>query len=163
MSRPAAPPTTTRFSEVPHEPAAIVADLVRMQARQLKMPGLARGFEDLARHAREEHWSHEDYLHDILAAEINSRAESAVKQRVRSAGFPEIKTLDEFDFAIADGVAPAKIADLAKGNWIDAGENVLLVGPIGTGRRISRSRSGSRQRGSAVAWRSTAPRISSAR
>ena len=84
--------------------AAIVADLVRMQARQLKMPGLARGFEDLARHAREEHWSHEDYLHDILAAEINSRAESAVKQRVRSAGFPEIKTLDEFDFAIADGV-----------------------------------------------------------
>ncbi len=114
--------------------AAIVADLVRMQARQLKMPGLARGFEDLARHAREEHWSHEDYLHDILAAEINSRAESAVKQRVRSAGFPEIKTLDEFDFAIADGVAPAKIADLAKGNWIDAGENVLLVGPIGTGK-----------------------------
>lgn len=114
--------------------AAIVMDLIRMQARQLKMPGLARAFEDLARHARDEHWSHEDYLHDILAAEVNSRAESAVKQRIHGAGFPEMKTLDEFDFAIAEGVAPTRIADLAKGGWIDAGENVLLVGPIGTGK-----------------------------
>jgi DNA replication protein DnaC len=114
--------------------AAIVADLIRTQARQLKMPGLARAFEDLARQAREEHWAFEDYLHDILAAEINSRVESAVKQRIRGAGFPELKTLDEFDFAIAEGVAAAKIADLAKGNWIGAGENVLLVGPIGTGK-----------------------------
>ena len=114
--------------------AAIVADLIRVQARQLKMPGVARAFEDLARHAREEHWSHEDYLHDILAAEVNSRVESAVKQRIRGAGFPEMKTLDEFDFAIAEGIAPAKIADLAKGDWIRGGENVLLVGPIGTGK-----------------------------
>jgi len=114
--------------------AAIVADVIRMQARQLKMPGVGRAFEDLARHAREEHWAYEDYLHDILAAEIGSRAESAVKQCVRGAGFPEIKTLDEFDFAIAEGVAPTKIADLAKGDWIRNGENVLLVGPIGTGK-----------------------------
>lgn len=114
--------------------AAIVADVIRMQARQLKMPGVGRAFEDLARHAREEHWAYEDYLHDILAAEISSRAESAVKQRVRGAAFPEIKTLDEFDFAIAEGIAPTKIADLAKGDWIRNGENVLLVGPIGTGK-----------------------------
>lgn len=114
--------------------AAIVADLIRTQARQLKMPGLARAFEDLARQAREEHWTHEDYLHDVLAVEINSRVESAVKQRIRGAAFPELKALDEFDFSAADGVPAAKIAELAKGDWIAAGENVLLVGPIGTGK-----------------------------
>jgi DNA replication protein DnaC len=114
--------------------AAIVADLIRVQARQLKMPGLARAFPDLARQAREEHWAFEDYLHDVLAVEIGSRVESAVKQRIRSAGFPEMKTLDEFDFTVAEGIAPAKIAHLAKGDWIAAGENVLLVGPIGTGK-----------------------------
>jgi len=114
--------------------AGIVADLIRIQARQLKMPGLARAFSDLARQAREEHWTHEDYLHDVLAVEIASRSESAVKQRIHGAGFPELKTLDEFDFAIAEGVAAAKIAELAKGDWIGTGENVLLVGPIGTGK-----------------------------
>ena len=114
--------------------AVIVADLIRVQARQLKMPGLARAFEDLSRHARQEQWSYEDYLHDLLGAEINSRVESAVKHRIRGAGFPELKTLDEFDFAIAEGLAAPAIAELAKGNWIADGENVLLVGPIGTGK-----------------------------
>jgi DNA replication protein DnaC len=114
--------------------AAIVADIIRTQARQLKMPGVSRAFEDLARQAREEHWSHEDYLHDVLAVEINSRVESAVRQRIHSAAFPEMKTLDEFDFTIAEGIAPPKIAELAKGDWIGGGENVLLVGPIGTGK-----------------------------
>lgn len=113
---------------------AIVSDLIRAQARQLKMPGLGRAFEDLARQAREESWSHQDYLHDVLAVELSSRIESAVKQRIHGAAFPELKTLDEFDFTVADGVAAAKIADLAKGDWIAGGENVLFVGPIGTGK-----------------------------
>ena len=51
---------------------AIVADVLRTQARQLKMPGLTRSFEDLARQAREEHWAYEDYLHEVLAVEIHT-------------------------------------------------------------------------------------------
>ena len=74
--------------------AAVVADLIRAQARQLKMPGLARGFEALGRQAREEKWSHEDYLHETLSVEVTSRGESAVRQRLRDARFPEEKTLD---------------------------------------------------------------------
>lgn len=66
----------------------IIADVIRMQARQLKMPALARAFEELARRASAEHWPHEDYLHEALAVEIASRAESAVKQRLHAAAFP---------------------------------------------------------------------------
>jgi len=113
---------------------AIVADVLRTQARQLKMPGLTRSFEDLARQAREEHWAYEDYLHEVLAVEIGSRAESAVKQRLHAAGFPETKTLDQFDFGAAEGVHAPKIADLARCDWIARGENVLFAGPIGTGK-----------------------------
>jgi len=113
---------------------AIVADVLRTQARQLKMPGLTRSFEDLARQAREEHWSYEDYLHEVLAVEIGSRAESAVKQRLHAAGFPEMKTLDQFDFGAAEGVHAPKIAELARCDWITRGENVLFAGPIGTGK-----------------------------
>jgi DNA replication protein DnaC len=89
---------------------AIVADVLRSQARQLKMPGLTRSFEDLARQAREEHWAYEDYLHEVLAVEVASRAESAIKQRLHAAAFPEMKTLDQFDFGAAEGATPLRPA-----------------------------------------------------
>jgi DNA replication protein DnaC len=98
------------------------------------MPGLSRAFEALARQAREEKWSHEDYLLEVLSVEASSRAESAVRQRLRDARFPEPKTLDQFDFAAADGVDAALVADLARGDWLGRADNVLLAGPIGTGK-----------------------------
>jgi DNA replication protein DnaC len=135
---------------------AIIADVIRTYARQLKMPGLARSFADLARQACEEHWAHEDYLQEVLAVEIASRAESAVKQRLRGAAFPEMKTLDQFDFSAADGVSAPKIAELARCEWIAKGENVIFAGPIGTGKThlaISLGVEAARQRKRVVFWR----------
>lgn len=113
---------------------AVVTDLVRKQARELKMPGAAREFEALARQAREEKWSFEDYLHEVLTVEVTSRCDSAVRHRLRDARFPETKTLDQFDFAAADGIDAAQIAELARGGWLERAENLILVGPIGTGK-----------------------------
>lgn len=112
----------------------ITADVVRVHARQLKMPGVARSFEDLARQAREERWSYEEYVHEVLAVEVASRVESAVKQRLHAASFPEMKTLDQFDFHSADGISAPKLIELARGEWVSRGENVLFAGPIGTGK-----------------------------
>jgi DNA replication protein DnaC len=112
----------------------VIADLVRQDARQLKMPGAAREFEALGRQAREEKWSFEDYLHEVLSVEIASRRDSAVRQRLRDARFPETKTLDQFDFDAAEGVDAAQVTELARGGWLERAENVLLAGPIGTGK-----------------------------
>jgi DNA replication protein DnaC len=112
----------------------VIADLVRTDARALKMPGLARSFEALARQAGAEGWSPEEYLHEVLSAEIASRSDSAVRHRLAAARFPETKTLDEFDFAAADGIDADLIMRLGRGDWIAAGENIVLAGPIGTGK-----------------------------
>lgn len=110
-------------------------DMVVGAARALKMPGAARAFEALAREAREEHWSFEEYLHQVLVAEQTSRCESAVRSRLRDARFPEMKTVDAFDFTATDGtVAPAQITELARGEWIARAHNVIFAGPIGTGK-----------------------------
>ena len=115
--------------------AAVATELVAAQARALKMPGLARVYEALARQAREEHWGYEEYLHDVLSAEQTSRLDSSVRERLREARFPEMKTLDTFDFTATDGaVSAAQIAELARGEWIARGDNVILAGPIGTGK-----------------------------
>ena len=49
--------------------AVITRDLIIAQTRALKLPGVARVFESTARQARDAHWPHEDYLHDVLSAE----------------------------------------------------------------------------------------------
>jgi DNA replication protein DnaC len=136
--------------------AETAAELVRAQARPLKMPGLARAFESLARQAREEGWSHEEYLYEVLAAETGSRAASAVRNRLAAARFPELKPLDTFDFAIADGLDAPVVLELARGGWIDRAENVLLAGPIGTGKThlaIALGIEAARQRRHVAFWR----------
>ena len=112
----------------------LARDLVVAQTRALKLPGVARTFEALARQARDAHWPHEDYLHEVLTAEQASRHESVIRQRLREARFPEVKTLDTFDFAAADGVSATQIHTLARGEWVTAPENLILAGPIGTGK-----------------------------
>ena len=114
--------------------ATLARDLVVAQTRALKLPGVARTFEALARQARDAHWPHEEYLHEVLTAEQASRHESVMRQRLREARFPEVKTLDTFDFAAADGVSATQIHTLARGEWVTAPENLIFAGPIGTGK-----------------------------
>jgi DNA replication protein DnaC len=134
----------------------ITEDLVRSHARRLKMPGLARAFEALARLAREERWTHEEFLNEALGTEVVSREQSAAQQRLREARFPEIKTLDGFDFDLADGVDRALVAHLAKCTWLKEAKNVILAGPIGTGKThlaIALGVEAARQRHRVVFWR----------
>jgi DNA replication protein DnaC len=112
----------------------MVAELVKAQARSLKMPGLGRSFETLGRQAREERWSFEDFLHEVLSTEQASRMDSAIRSRMRDARFPEEKTLGGFDFAASDGLDGALFAELTRCEWVKKASNVLLVGPIGTGK-----------------------------
>jgi DNA replication protein DnaC len=114
--------------------ATVTRDLIIAQTRALKMPGIARVFDSLARQARDAHWPHEEYLHEVLSAEQTSRHESVIRQRLREARFPEVKTLDTFDFAASDGVSATQIHTLARGEWVTAPENLILAGPIGTGK-----------------------------
>lgn len=136
--------------------AVVAADVVKAQARSLKMPGLLRAYEALARQAREEHWTHEEYLHEVLAVEVQSRAESAIRQRVRDARFPEPKTLDTFDFNASEGIDAAQLSELARGRWIEEAQNLIFAGPIGTGKThlaIALGLEAARQRRRIAFWR----------
>jgi DNA replication protein DnaC len=114
--------------------AGLTRDLIVTHTRALKLPGVARTFEALARQARESHWPYEDYLHEVLSAEHTSRHESVIRQRLREARFPEVKTLDTFDFGAAEGLSAPQIHTLARGEWVTQPENLILAGPIGTGK-----------------------------
>jgi DNA replication protein DnaC len=95
---------------------------------------MARTFEGLARQARDAHWPHEDYLQEVLSAELASRHESVIRQRLREARFPEVKTLDTFDFPAADGISARRSIPWPAASGSRHLENLILAGPIGTGK-----------------------------
>jgi DNA replication protein DnaC len=134
----------------------LTADLLRQLARQLKSPAIARNFEQLARQAREEGLTHEEYLAEVLRAEADSREASAVRERIREARFPEEKSLGAFDFDASGGLDRAVIAHLARGEWLRKRHNILVAGTIGTGKThiaIALGHEAARQRHHVAFWR----------
>jgi DNA replication protein DnaC len=70
----------------------------------------------------------------VLAAERAARQGRTRSTLTRLAGFPAIKTLDEFDYEFAPGVPKATLQELASLAFVERNENVVLVGPSGVGK-----------------------------
>jgi DNA replication protein DnaC len=54
--------------------------------------------------------------------------------RLQEARFPDVLTLDSFDFSGDHGVDKAKLLALARGSFIEDKQNIVFVGPVGTGK-----------------------------
>lgn len=100
----------------------------------LKLPAIRRSYEALARQANDGGWAYQDYLRELLEAEVVSRRERAAAGRLREARFPEVKTLDQVDWQALSGVSRPKILELASCEYLQRAEAVVLAGPIGTGK-----------------------------
>lgn len=111
---------------------ALAADL-EAGLRRLRMGAMRRLAPELVVTAKTQRWSPEEFLRTLIEAEIASRDASNAQGRLKAAGFPVTKTLEEFDVA-ASSVKPATFNYLASLEWITARENVCLVGPAGTGK-----------------------------
>jgi len=75
-----------------------------------------------------------DFLDELLALEIRSKAEKHLAMRTAMARFPFHKTLETFDFKFQPSIDPKILKELATGRFIESGENVLLLGPPGVGK-----------------------------
>src|SRR5208337_3369962 len=70
----------------------------------------------------------------LVETEVQQRDENAHKKRIKTARFPVLKTLDQFDFTALATLNKAKVVDLARGDYIDKKENLILMGNSGTGK-----------------------------
>ena len=88
----------------------------------------------LAERARAESWSHEEFLVACLQREVSARESHGGEGRIRAARFPARKSLEEFDFDHARGLKRDLIAHLGTLDFVTARENVVFLGPPGTGK-----------------------------
>lgn len=84
--------------------------------------------------AQQEQLGYLQFLELMLEDEITRREQRGLAWRVTQAHFEELKTLEEFDFAFNPKISAQKIRDLAACHFIEAGESVIVCGPVGTGK-----------------------------
>ncbi|CAN5698073.1 ATP-binding protein [soil metagenome] len=112
------------------KPAADVAYL----CRALKAPSMAQAVERLGERARADGWTHEEFLAACLEREVAARAANGGELRIRAARLPARKSLDEFDFDHQRSLRRDVVAHLATLDFVTAKDNVVFLGPPGTGK-----------------------------
>ena len=101
---------------------------------KLKAPRVLERLEQTAALAREQEWPYERFLETLLEAEVFARDASGARMRVRAAGFPALKTLEDFDWSAQPSAEKPLVLHLAQLAWIEEQANVCFFGPPGTGK-----------------------------
>ena len=111
-----------------------VASEIAFLARAMKAPRIPTAAKTFAAKAADEGWDHSQFLAAVLAEEVAARETHGGQARIKAARFPQVKTIDDFDFAFQRSVKPAQIAHLAQLDFLHEAHNVVFLGPPGTGK-----------------------------
>ncbi len=102
--------------------------------RAMKAPSLLKSVDRLAERARAETWAYEEFLAACLEREVAARQSNGGEIRIRAARFPARKTLEDFDFDHQRSLKREVIAHLGALDFVESKENVVFLGPPGTGK-----------------------------
>ncbi|MCI7774495.1 MAG: IS21-like element helper ATPase IstB [Enorma sp.] len=109
---------------------------LRAQANlaELKLDRMCASMPDYVRMVSDGERDFAQAMAEMTQAEVGARRERVMRQRIRSSGFPYVKTLADFDWSFQPSVPRAKVEELATLRFVDEAENVLLVGSPGVGK-----------------------------
>ncbi|MCG6923340.1 MAG: IS21-like element helper ATPase IstB [Acidobacteria bacterium] len=102
--------------------------------KKLRLSGVLETLDLRVREATEDDVSHAEFLVRLLRDEVERRGAKQMATRIRKASFEHAKTLEDFDFLFNPTVPKAKVLELATCGFVGRHENVLLLGPTGTGK-----------------------------
>jgi len=88
----------------------------------------------LAQQAATESWSHVEYLARLIEGEAHRREARSIERRVKSARFPVLKTLDQFQWNWPTKINRLQIQNLFRLTFIDDQANVIFLGGVGLGK-----------------------------
>lgn len=102
--------------------------------KELRLSAVSIEYEALCRQAQDDSWSYELFLHELLTREVQKRRANTSERRVKEAGFPDIKTFEQVNWDVLQGVSRQKLMELSTCEYMKSGEDVVIIGPIGTGK-----------------------------
>jgi len=108
--------------------------LLAHHLKTLRLPTFLREHDKQARICATEGVDHVRYLARLTELELIDRERRMVERRIKYARFPAVKSLDSFDFKAIPGLNKMMVLELARCEWIERKENVIALGPSGTGK-----------------------------
>lgn len=136
---------------------ASAASEVAFHARALKAPRIPKAAAVMAARAREEGWDYQQFLAAVLAEEVTARQTHGGAARVKAARFPQVKTLDDFDFTFQRSIESTTIAHLAQLDFLHEAKTWCSSARPAPARPTCRSPLASKPPGAATEWRSPPP------
>ena len=111
----------------------VTDELIRLYAKQLKIPSFTE-YQEVLRQANPSA-GFADLLLELMKAETASRQENQNRRRLKTAGFPYTKTIEEFDCSqLNEAVSPLFLQELASCQFIQNRQNVIMIGNPGRGK-----------------------------
>ena len=108
--------------------------LLKHHLKALRLPTMERECEKVGARAAKENFDHLAFLLQLVELEMIERERRAAERRLKAAKFASQKSLDEFDFSAQPKLNKPLVLELMRGDYLDARENILLVGNSGTGK-----------------------------
>lgn len=105
---------------------------IELYSKQLRTP-MFNQYTDVVRQL-DQNQSYEDFLIALMKLELDSRQESTRKRKIKYAGFPYIKTMEELDYSRFEHMEESFIKELASCDFISKRQNIVMIGNPGTGK-----------------------------
>lgn len=105
---------------------------IEMYSKYLKTPSFNQ-YKDVIRQL-DKSQGYEDFLLNLLKLEYDSRTEKSQQRKIKYAGFPYIKTIDELDTSRFEHISEPFIKELASCDFIKKRQNIVMIGNPGTGK-----------------------------
>jgi DNA replication protein DnaC len=109
-------------------------DLLESYLRQLRLPSFVHSYQSFATDAARNNLDHTRYLLALAEQEVNKREQNHLQKRVKTARFPVLKELADFDFSALPTLNKAQVLDLARGEYIRKREPIVFIGNPGLGK-----------------------------
>ena len=105
---------------------------IEMYCKYLKTPTFNQ-YKDVIRQL-DKNQGYEDFLLNLLKVEYDTRTEKSQQRKVKIAGFPYIKTIDELDISRFEHISEPFVKELASCDFIKKRQNIVMIGNPGTGK-----------------------------
>lgn len=107
---------------------------LQYQLKSIRLSAMAAALPVRVQEASANELPHLEFLALLVQDELDTRKERLLNRRLKAAGFPEHKTLDQFEFSFNPALNKRHILELATGSFIHQARSALLVGPPGVGK-----------------------------
>ena len=108
--------------------------LLQHHLKKLRLPTFLGEYSKLAQQCAAEKKDHVQYLLRLCELELIERERRMIERRIKAAKFPATKSLDSFDFKAIASLNKLPVLELARCEYIDKYQNIIALGPSGTGK-----------------------------